>query len=317
MRPATEPSDKLLVYFQGGGACWDGASCAARGEFASQFDVSADEAAEYTDGIFAWDNPANPLADFNTVFVSYCSGDVFTGDAEVSYTEPEALTVYHYGYRNASAVLEWTFANAPAPSQVVVAGSSAGGYGATVYAAPIMAQYADVPAVLLADASAGIMPAETDALTTWNSAASLGALLGEDLSPESLVNRAFITTAAQFPQNSFGQYNNFLDAVQVAFYGYMTGRDVQAGGLTVFQEVAGEWSMGLLMSLTGLTSMLTNFDAFTAGGILHTVLLRPEFYTLTASDVVMRDWFVDLLAGQAETVGCNLTSGECVSGPTG
>jgi hypothetical protein len=50
---------------------------------------------------------------------------------------------------------------------------------------------------------------------------------------------------------------------------------------------------------------LPNFSSYVAGGILHTVLARPEFYTLTSNGVKYIDWFTALINGEdVENVRC-------------
>jgi len=73
-RAGTAPG-KLLIYFQGGGACWNWVSCSG------MFDpsVEADELYDY-EGIFDRENPANPFREFEIVFIPYCTGDVHVGD---------------------------------------------------------------------------------------------------------------------------------------------------------------------------------------------------------------------------------------------
>ena len=73
-------ADRLLIYFQGGGACWEWVSCS--GTFDPS--VEADEPNAFR-GIFNRDEPRNPMRAFATVFVPYCTGDVHVGDASVRY----------------------------------------------------------------------------------------------------------------------------------------------------------------------------------------------------------------------------------------
>jgi hypothetical protein len=75
-----DDSRSLLVWFQGGGACWDWVSCS--GLFDS--DVADDELSPYA-GIFDRSNPENPFRDFEIVFVPYCTGDVHVGDTTRVY----------------------------------------------------------------------------------------------------------------------------------------------------------------------------------------------------------------------------------------
>ncbi|MBZ0291294.1 MAG: pectinacetylesterase family protein, partial [Anaerolineae bacterium] len=151
VRPVSE-SNHLLIYFQGGGACWNTFTCGTMSTFDPS--VAADEV--YTGGIFDLENPANPLLDYNMVFIPYCTADVFTGNRSVTYGDD--LTIEHRGYVNTQAVLNWAYEQFPQPSQVLVTGSSAGALGAIFHAADIMAHYADVPVIQLGDGYVGLLP---------------------------------------------------------------------------------------------------------------------------------------------------------------
>src|SRR5690606_14481079 len=146
VRPV-EDSSRLLIYFQGGGACWNAFSCNPDNTSVYDPAVSGDDL--YATGIFDLENPLNPMADFNMVFIPYCTGDVFTGSRTVDYSD--TLTIAHQGYTNARAVLDWVYANFAQPSQVFITGSSAGSLGSIYHTADIMAQYAGVPVVQLGD----------------------------------------------------------------------------------------------------------------------------------------------------------------------
>ena len=56
--------ERLVIYFQGGGACWNWVSCS--GMFDTR--VDAHELAEYR-GIFDRSNPGNPFKDFSVLVV--------------------------------------------------------------------------------------------------------------------------------------------------------------------------------------------------------------------------------------------------------
>ncbi|MCL4255018.1 MAG: hypothetical protein KJ043_14735 [Anaerolineae bacterium] len=117
VRPASEPTDKLMVYFEGGGACWDGFTCGAIGQFASQFEVGEEPPASF--GMFDFENEANPVTDYNTVFVPYCTGDIHGGDEVVTFDVPkeqlgvdfDEITVHFNGRKNSQAVLDWVYDN--------------------------------------------------------------------------------------------------------------------------------------------------------------------------------------------------------------
>lgn len=114
---------KLLVYFQGGGACFNGDSCSLD-RYPSYRPRVGDWHPNNEGGIFELDNPGSPFADYSMVYVSYCAGDVHLGDKEVTYDVAAAehelqegqnpaahtVTIKHKGHRNAMAALEWTYA---------------------------------------------------------------------------------------------------------------------------------------------------------------------------------------------------------------
>src|SRR5690606_24103395 len=68
-RPADVASSKLLIHFQGGGACWFGEICDLT--VSPTYDPFVDESDDPTnyDGIFNFTNEENPFLDYNMVFV--------------------------------------------------------------------------------------------------------------------------------------------------------------------------------------------------------------------------------------------------------
>jgi hypothetical protein len=121
-------ADAVLVYLAPGGACWSEVDCdvITKGPFgASQFDLIQ----LFTSGtIFDRTLAGNPFASWTHVFVPYCTGDVHLG----SSVRPYAGTWQHHGYLNLKAAVARMTADVAQPAQVVVAGSSAGGFGALV-----------------------------------------------------------------------------------------------------------------------------------------------------------------------------------------
>ncbi|MFN8451836.1 MAG: pectin acetylesterase-family hydrolase [Anaerolineae bacterium] len=69
---------KLVIFFEGGGACWNDATCAPGSGLFDEV-VEGGEAGAYSQGIFDAANPENPLAGYTIVFVAYCTGDYHLG----------------------------------------------------------------------------------------------------------------------------------------------------------------------------------------------------------------------------------------------
>ena len=63
-------NDKLLFYFQGGGACWD--------ELSTNAGLCTTDASPNSPiGVFDHSNPKNAFKDYTIVHALYCSGDVW------------------------------------------------------------------------------------------------------------------------------------------------------------------------------------------------------------------------------------------------
>ena len=133
-------SDNLMVFFNGGGACWFGQACDLESEPNIHFpfaDMDQNNPG-LGSGVFELENPDNPFADYDMVFIPYCTGDVHIGSGERDYTytnadgEETTVTTFHNGYENVSVVLNWTYENFSSPESVLVTGSSAGAIGVII-----------------------------------------------------------------------------------------------------------------------------------------------------------------------------------------
>jgi hypothetical protein len=270
--------EKLLIYFQGGGACWDAATCDPS---AGAFDdvVLGDEINAYSTGIFNFANGENPLADYSTVFVPYCTGDWHAGSSTVTYGDQ---TIYHNGYANATSALNWTFANFPAPDQVAVIGCSAGSYASIFYTPTIARSYAGAQMTQLGDAGVGRVVAGWGGFDVWGAFAHLPRGVRQT-APESFVDALYRGVSRLYPRVRLAQYNAFNDNVQVRYFGLMGGS-------------LSDWVIGLENSIAALTT-LANFRAYTAAGGEHCITTSDRFFTEAVDGVRFRDWYAALISG--------------------
>lgn len=125
--------DKLLIFLQGGGACWqDFYFCNILSEAqeppAPPVGIWSDSSAFNTGPL------QNPLKDHSVVYLPYCDGSVFTGDQDVIDPNfPFGPVRFHRGLENASAGVDMAREMFPDAKDIVVAGSSAGGVGAASF----------------------------------------------------------------------------------------------------------------------------------------------------------------------------------------
>lgn len=301
VRPAAMQSEKLLVHFQGGGACWFGAICDLQDSPVYDPVVDETDSPVYYDGIFNFENPENPFSDYNMVFVPYCTGDVHVGNSDTTYAvkrgeATEEITIHHRGYVNATTVLDWTYANVTDPETVFVTGCSAGSIPSPFYTQFIAEAYPDARIEELGDAS-GSYRQPTLSATVFGQWGTLS-ILPENYSDETLETLTFedfyTHTAAMFPEISLTQYNAAEDEVQASF--------LQISGLSgvSMKELQDANFADIAASGEDL-----DFHTFTAGGTSHCITPTADFYTYTVDGMSFRDWMAALAAGEeVETVSC-------------
>jgi len=286
-------SSKLLVYLAGGGGCWNADTCRDTGqEFNGYFDtaVTPSDTPAALHGILDLSHPENPFADYTMVYIPSCNGDVFWGDTVHTFeSDTGAVTVNFKGFVNAAAALEWAYANVPRPASVFVTGCSAGSGGSILHAPYVIEHYPGVPVYQLGDSLALISDGPVQLGAEWgvgdtfpNWIPGLATLTDLPWTTDHL----YAAIAGYYPDHVFAQYNTSRDNVQV-FYTFPTGN----GDAT-------RWARLLDEHLARIQSAAPNFRSFTAGGDLHCILSRREFYSYAVDGARLRDWVAALANGR-------------------
>jgi hypothetical protein len=285
---------RLMIYFQGGGACWNSSNCDLRGKPTFDPWVDSTDSPAHAGGIFDLANASNPVRDFSMVFVPYCTADLHLGARTLTYyttSVAEAardFTIHHAGAANVSNVLEWVYASVARPELVFVAGSSAGAIPSPMYAAQIARHYRQARVVQLGDAAGGYhASAIPGILARWGAMEMLrrdSAYRAVD-SAAMTFETLYIVSARQVPRATFAQFNTAEDGTQLAFLEQLGERGVPLPSLLAF-------------NLNKIRNQNLAFRSYTAPGSLHTILQRPAFYTLTVDNVRVRDWVAALIEGR-------------------
>lgn len=137
--------NKVLVYFAGGGVSVSDET--AKEDMYNKKVVAIDMLANITMnmGGLATAGDTNPFKDWTVIAFPYATGDFHTGTNEFKYVDQNGKekTLYHYGYRNFSAVMKKVteLANIDNPEAVIVTGYSAGGFGAALLADDVFTNY--------------------------------------------------------------------------------------------------------------------------------------------------------------------------------
>ncbi len=161
---AGDDPDALLIFVTGGGACWNQLTCES-GILAGYIDgfgppdwaeieASAEDVGHF--GYFDRHVAANPFRNYDMVFVPYCTGDMHTGDTVVTYADGHPM--YHVGYRNYGIFLNRIVGAFAGVGHVLLAGGSAGGYGAIWNYDRTQSAFGATPVYMYADSAVPFGP---------------------------------------------------------------------------------------------------------------------------------------------------------------
>jgi hypothetical protein len=269
---------KVVLFLQGGGACFTAETCAPDGEL---YRTTA-EAAPHAEGLFDFDGEGNPFADYSVVYVPYCTGDVHLGTTTKDYGD--GLTVEHKGFVNGSAALDRLATAFPDARQVVVAGESAGSVAAPLYGGLVADRLPDAQVTVVADSS-GSYPDDpkVDALFTgWGTAAATPAWFDDRrLSPPGLVSE----TGRHHPDIVFARLDFAEDENQSSWFPYF--------GLPV-----GDLRARLAATEAQIEAAGVQVHSYVAPGRDHTVIGDADLLTETVDGQRLADWLAKLLAGE-------------------
>lgn len=258
-------ASRLLVFLQGGGACWDLETCdPAR---AIRFDSRIDSAdhVQRREGVFDTTVARNPFREFTAVFVPYCTGDFHLGARQVRYGGADGVVVKHTGWHNLQAVLEYLSTRAVAPDLIVVSGASAGGVASPVMAAEVARLFPRAVVNQIADGSAGLRFAEARTLLRqWGAdevLADAGLRPPED---GDALTGLYLAAAAQQPRIRFTHIATAND-------------EVVARGLRMFGGAPEEVAGNIALTYEEIRRAGLCFAGYTLAGRVHTILWRASF----------------------------------------
>jgi pectinacetylesterase len=278
------PGDGLVVFFDGGGACWSYETCAAGAAVDRRFGVEAFKAearAFVPCSLTARANLPPSLAGATIVFVPYCTGDVHGGDAVQEYGNALFnVTWHHRGHANVLAYLRRLGATFPAVDALLVAGSSAGGFGALVNYPAFRWYWPDARGHLVDDSGPALVANDVPAnfrdawFNSWH--------LGVATDPFCLdcrrdLSAAFSELADQHRQDRLAFVSHARDQVMQAFMLFPLAAGYEAALVRLDQEVLAPTPNVRAFIDDGSDHMLlTPVDACGAGSYLASHVVGAE-----------------------------------------
>lgn len=270
----TSASNRLLIYLQEGGACWDYTTCYLlktavnfTGYGPTQFATDATDTGYLAQpgGFFDRSAAANPLKDYSYVFVPYCTGDTHSGS---NVTSLNGKTSHFVGFRNMTAYLERLAVTFPGVDRIVLAGSSAGGFGATLNWWQTAQAFPGVRVDMIDDSGA-IMPNDVLPSPDTEQAAQRAAWNLAATTPPGCTGCAtafdaiYSFDSSTFPNSRGALLSYQQDSVLPLFYGITTQKFTQ----------------GLTETETQFFDPSANLRYFNASGSGHVLWFSPSLST--------------------------------------
>jgi len=325
--------NKLVMYYQGGGACWNGTTCNTVGTFdqevlpvlsctgpgnnfepcttlancpaqGSTNSCSTDNPNNTTTGFGDLTNPDNPFKDWNIVFVSYCTGDIHFGDS-TEYLGGGANSVHHAGWANSRVAEKFAREHFVAPDEIFVTGSSAGAYGA-LFNAPLHHDvWPDSKFTVLGDAGNGVITPSflTNNFPVWNFVAHLPTNIPGvvDSITSGAGMPAYLKAVSDFyPNTAWGNYTSSYDGGtggQTGFYNVMLNLGNVLEWANWWHSTCAWNTVMRAQALDVAAHSTSNYRYYIGTGSRHTMYGSNKVYTDTTGGVpTIKDWVNSMLA---------------------
>jgi hypothetical protein len=271
---------KLLVFFQGGGGCFDVRTCEPGSAWFDDRIDAFDEPAN-AEGILDLGRSDNPFRGYSMVYIPSCTGDVHTGTRVVKYGP---YRVQQKGFLNARAALARAFREFPDPQSVFVTGCSAGSVGSAFHADSIIKRYPRARVTQVGDSLAFVYHRPVS-LAAWGTHTRFPPWFKPSRANGRWTMTEFLTAMARnHPRQTFARFNHARDRVQVQFYAAVGGK---ANGFEPRLRTAEK-----------ALKKLPNYRSYLACGTEHCAFDRFTFYSITTDGARLRDWVAGLAIGR-------------------
>lgn len=298
--------NKLVVYYQGGGACWENLTCGLP-VCKNGADPVSDDPDNASAGFANLADPDNPFKDWNIVFVTYCTCDVHFGDADQVYSGlfPD-VSISHRGFQNAKVVEKFAREHFLNPEVVFVTGSSAGGYGALFHGPLLHEAWPASRFRVLGDASNGVITPDflQNEFENWNFLANIPADIpgvvesiesGEGMVP-------YIEAVAEFyDATNWGHYTTSYDGGfggQTGFYNVMLNDSNPFAALAWWQGSCSFNEVMVDQATETFARAPENYRYYIGAGSRHTMYGNDKVYSDQSGgeSQTIVDWVSDMIA---------------------
>lgn len=292
-------SDDVVIFLQGGNACFNNISCALtanpNGYGQAQFDD--EKTGLETEPLFQRDADSI-LKNYNFVYVPYCTGDVHAGDNDTMLAGK--MRTFH-GYNNIGRYLKRILPTFPDAQHVILTGVSAGGFGAAYNYDRVAQAFGPTVDVKLIDdsgppMSATYVPACLQKLfvDTWGIENTVPAGCTDCKPADGAFMEPFIRyTATTYSDRWLALVSSTEDDTISRFWGF--GHDDCANTESLGAYPGSEYTAGLEDLRDNIVNGADHFKVYLIDGTdgqdkTHHVWLSPNPGAVSSHGVALLDW---------------------------
>ncbi len=290
-------SDKVLIFMTGGNACFNDASCFITantdgydiGKFSGESQLNAPA--------FDRADAQNIFADWNFVYLPYCTGDIFIGD------EPNGMaggqTWNFHGFKNVTLYLERLVPTFTSASQILLTGASAGALGSAYNYDQFARAFGPTIPITLVEDSGPPMGAQFFApclqqhvLATWGVARTLPEDCPQCANPTdgAWVEPTVRWLLGKYPDRNFGLVSSDADQLMRFFWGFGLNDCAELlPGAIPPQYSAAQFKAGLEDLRDRIVGSSDNAKLYMPASDRHVWVDTPLHQT-THFGVVLQDW---------------------------
>lgn len=299
---AVEGATDLMVFFEGGGACFEAMNCAANPP-----SISVTGRWPGAVGMFNREQASNPFKDWNLVYLPYCTGDVFSGSTTNVVIEHVRGEQQFVGDTNMRLFLDRLVPTFHDTKRLAITGISAGGMSALANTQRLSRAFGDAEVTLIDDGGPPLTQTYLPAClqSWWNELWNLDKSVIADCGAGCTSADNFLMDVSQQLVRAdetriHGLFSFKEDAVVRLLYSF-GAKDCAMKPIPYMK--ASELSSGLDEFRAIMRAQSDRFGTYYAPGTAHTCIQTDCLYGMNVDGVALTTWIQDLIDRRVAHVG--------------
>ncbi len=303
--------NKVVIYFMGGGACFNATTCGLNPGTYGQLDFGGFANQGGQSGIFNPNDSNNPTYNWSHIFIPYCTGDVHFGSNPGMPVNGLGMQDF-VGFDNVTMFLERVVPTFIDAEQVLVTGESAGGFGAALNYDRIADAFPNTTVTLLDDSGPPLSDAYLHACLQkqWRELWGFDETLPEACSGCFGPDGGGIYELAPYLADKHGDQKMALisstaDNVIRLFFGYgITEPNDDPCGPSLIPQSMEAWFFedGLYDFRDNVLDGSPIWGSYFIDSTTHTWIGGDGFFSTEVDGVKLHEWVTDLVEGNTAHV---------------